>query len=219
MAISKDLLMPRGTVNTIIQRYKKTGQMKKGKRTGRPLSRLISRNRRTPLIQILATFNASNDVSISKRTFDKYCRRMRFLRGPSVKTKGITTPSPKDQTGMVQTPKILDCRWPLVHSYLQRRKYDQSGGQFPCLCVEKERRGLQTGPLRREKQFSQITFQSYGMGLHYLVRCRNAFFCGRQYRCRKILGYTRGEFVASYCATVSCGWHNISTWWDTGAYG
>ena len=34
-AIAKDLSMPRGTVNTIIQRYKKTGQMKKGKRTGR----------------------------------------------------------------------------------------------------------------------------------------------------------------------------------------
>ena len=35
-AIAKDLSMPRGTVNTIIQRYKKTGQMKKGKRTGNP---------------------------------------------------------------------------------------------------------------------------------------------------------------------------------------
>ena len=35
-AIAKDLSMPRGTVNTIIQRYKMTGQMKKGKRTGRP---------------------------------------------------------------------------------------------------------------------------------------------------------------------------------------
>ena len=55
--IAKDLSMPRGTVNTIIQRYKNTGQMK-GKRTGRPpkltprderrLSRLILRNRRTP---------------------------------------------------------------------------------------------------------------------------------------------------------------------------
>ena len=56
-----------------------------------------------------------------------------------------------------------------------------------------------------KKQFSQITFQSYGMGLHYLVRYRKAFFCGRQYRCREILGYTRGEFVASYCATLSYG--------------
>ena len=28
--------MPRGTVNTIIQRYKKTRKIKKGKRTGRP---------------------------------------------------------------------------------------------------------------------------------------------------------------------------------------
>ena len=75
-AIAKDLSMPRGTVNTVIQRYKKTGQTKKGKRTGRPpkltprdergLSRLILRNRRTPLMQILATFNASNDVSIIK---------------------------------------------------------------------------------------------------------------------------------------------------------
>ena len=35
-AIAKDLSMPRGTVNTIIQRYKKNGQIKKGKRTGRP---------------------------------------------------------------------------------------------------------------------------------------------------------------------------------------
>ena len=94
-AIAKDLSMSRGTVNTIIQRYKKAGQMKKGKRTGRPpkltprderrLSRLILRNRRTPLMQILATFTASNDVSISNRIFDKYCRRMGFSWGPSVK--------------------------------------------------------------------------------------------------------------------------------------
>ena len=64
--IAKDLSMPRGTVNTIIQRYKKTGQIMKGKRTGRHpkltprdercLSRLILRNRRTLLMQILATF-------------------------------------------------------------------------------------------------------------------------------------------------------------------
>ena len=44
----------------------------------------------------------------------------------------------------------------------------------------------------------------------YLVRYRNAFFCGRQYRCREILGYTRGEFVSSYCAIFSYGWRNIS---------
>ena len=53
-AIAKDLSMPIVTVYTIIQRYKKTGQIKKGKRTGRPpnltprderrLSRLILRN-------------------------------------------------------------------------------------------------------------------------------------------------------------------------------
>ena len=94
-AIAKDLSMPRGTVNTIIQRYKKTGQMKKGKRTGRHpnltprnerrMSRLILRNRRTPLMQILATFNASNDVSISKQAVDKYCRRMGLSMGPFVK--------------------------------------------------------------------------------------------------------------------------------------
>ena len=119
-ARAKDLSMPRGTVNTIIQRYKKTGQMKKGKRTGRPpkltprderrLSRLFLRNRRTHLMQILATFNASNDVSISKRTVDKYCRRMGFSRGPSV-NRTFTA----------------------------------------------------------KKQFSQITFQSYGMGVHFLL--------------------------------------------------
>ena len=93
--IAKDLSVPRGTVDTIIQRYKKTGQIKKGKRAGRHpkltprderrLSRLILRNRRTPLMQILSTFNASNDISISKRTFDKYCRRMGFSRGPASK--------------------------------------------------------------------------------------------------------------------------------------
>ena len=97
--------MPRGTVNAIIQQYKKTGQIKNGKRTGRPpkltprderrLSRLILWNRRTPLMQILATFNPSNNVSISKGTFNK--------------------------------------------SYLQQRKYDQSGRQLLCLCVEQER--------------------------------------------------------------------------------
>ena len=53
-AIAKDFSMPRGTVNTIIQRYKNTGKIKKGKRTGRHpkptprderrLSRLVLRN-------------------------------------------------------------------------------------------------------------------------------------------------------------------------------
>ena len=36
-------------------------------------------------MQILATFNASNDVSISNQTVDKYCQRMGLSRGPSVK--------------------------------------------------------------------------------------------------------------------------------------
>ena len=71
-AIAKDLSMPRGTVNIIIKRYKKTGQIKKGKRTGRPpkltprderrLSRLVLRNRRTPLMQMLATFHIKANI-------------------------------------------------------------------------------------------------------------------------------------------------------------
>ena len=67
-----------------------------------------------------------------------------------------------------------------------------------CVCVEKERATDRT--ITAKKQFSQITFQGYGMGLHYLIRYRNAFFCGQQYQCREVLGYTLGEFVASYCA-------------------
>ena len=50
-------------------------------------------------MQIVAKFNASNDVSISKRTFDKCCRRMGFSRGFCQET-GITTASPNDQTGI-----------------------------------------------------------------------------------------------------------------------
>ena len=118
-AIAKDLSMPRGTVNTIIQRYKKTGQIKMGKRAGRPpkltprderrLSRLILRNRRTPLMQILDTFNASNDVSISKRHSISIVDAWGFQGVHLSRNKYYTTASPKDQTGMMQTPKILDC--------------------------------------------------------------------------------------------------------------
>ena len=45
------------------------------------------------------------------------------------------------------------------HSHLQRRKYDQSGRQLPYLCVEKERRGLQTGPVRRKKHSVKSRFK------------------------------------------------------------
>ena len=46
-------------------------------------SRLILKNRRAPLMKIFAAFNASNDFIICKRTFDRYCRRNGFIRGPS----------------------------------------------------------------------------------------------------------------------------------------
>ena len=62
--VSKDLGIPRGTINPVIQVYKKTGRMKKLPRTGQPekltkrdqrtLSRLILANRRAPLKKILA---------------------------------------------------------------------------------------------------------------------------------------------------------------------
>ena len=93
--VSKDLGIPRGTINSVIQVYKKTGRMKKLPRTGQPekltkrdqrtLSRLILANRRAPLKKILAEFNANNDFTISKRTFDRYCRILGFKRAPAGK--------------------------------------------------------------------------------------------------------------------------------------
>ena len=36
-----------------------------------------------------AAFNASNDFIICKRTFDRYCRRIGFIRGPSGKDRSL----------------------------------------------------------------------------------------------------------------------------------
>ena len=172
------------------------------------------RNRRTPLMQILATFNASNDVSISKRTFEALSTHGVF-KGSICQETDIITASPKYQTGRVQTPKILDCWWSMVQSYLQRRKFDQWETITVFMCGKgKERATVRT--FTAKKQFSQITFEVMLWGCITWYGIGTLSFVDGNI---EILGYTRGEFVASYCATLSYGWRNISRWWGTGAYG
>ena len=71
------------------------------------LSRITLTNRRMPLMKILSAFNASNDISICKRTFDRYCGHLGFTRSPSGKKTIHKGTSPEGQTGMVQTSEIF----------------------------------------------------------------------------------------------------------------
>ena len=160
-------------------------------------------------MQILATFNASNDVSISKRTFDRYRRRMGFSRGPSVKKQVL---QPRHRRIRLEWCKprrfwTVDDHWSRVifsdesmikvgdnyRVYVWKRKGE---GYRPDLYGEKK-----NSVKSRFKVMVWGCITRYGIGTL-------SFVDGRE-----ILGYTRGEFVASYCATFSYVWRNISRRW------
>ena len=139
-------------------------------------------------MQILATFNASNDVSTSKRTFDKYCRRMWFSRGPAVKKQVLQMRHRRISMEWCKPRRfrIVDNHWPIV--IFSNESMIKVGDNYRVYVWKRKGEGYRPD-LYGEKN---NTVKSRFKGVHYLVRYRNAFFCGRQYRCREILGYTRG---------------------------
>ena len=89
-SISKMLAVPRTTNSAIIQTFKRTGNVKKKSMSGRKeklsvraqrlLSRIIAANRKKPIAVVMAEFNNQSDTPISKTTFFRYCKKLRFKR-------------------------------------------------------------------------------------------------------------------------------------------
>ena len=138
------------------------------------------------------------NFTICKRTFDRYCRRNGFIRGPCGEKQVLKERLWKFRSEWCKPRRF----WTVKDQWSKIIFSDESmmkiGDNHRVYVWKRWRWRVQTWPVWWKRKFDKIEVQSHDLGVHHVKRCGYSPLRRWQQYSGKVSGGAREEFEACY---------------------